>query len=316
MNMTVHTVRSAVYGAAVGDAVGVPYEFRSPGEMRRHPATDMEGNGTYHMPAGTWSDDTSMILCTLDRLDESLDYGSVMDAFVSWVDEGKYTPFGSCFDIGHTTRMALVNYACSHDPFTSGLRGENNNGNGSLMRIIPAALYAAAHGLSEGKALELAHKLSSLTHAHEYSLIGCGIYTVVAMELLRSPDKPAVLRGLAKARELYTQPETAQAVVKYRRVLGSEFASLSEHSVKSSGYVVDTLECALWCLLNTDSYRECILKAVNFGEDTDTAACVAGALAGLLYGYDGIPSQWRSRLVNPAEIDSAITNFCKRNQIG
>ena len=315
MNVTVEIIRGAVFGAAIGDAVGVPYEFLSREEMRRRPATDMVGNGTYHQPAGTWSDDTTMILCTLDKLDPSLDYDAIMKAFLSWVDDGDYTPHGSCFDIGNTTRLALMRYAQGGKPTESGLDDAYSNGNGSLMRIIPAALYADAHGLSADEAVRLSHRLSSLTHAHMRSQMGCGIFTCIALALIQRADKSSVYEGIRTAEKFYSGEEYASEIVNYSRVLSSGFAALPEKDIKSSGYVVDTLECAVWCLLNTDSYRDCVLRAVNFGKDTDTAACVAGALAGLLYGVEGIPLKWQSMLVKADLIGAIIDGFCQRNEI-
>lgn len=315
MNVTSDKIRGAVFGAAVGDAVGVPFEFSSREEMMLHPATDMVGNGTYHMPAGTWSDDTTMILCTMDKLDRSLHYDAIMKAFLSWVDDGDYTPHGSCFDIGNTTRSALMNYTRCGDPSKSGLDDAYSNGNGSLMRIIPAALYADAHGLSTDEAVRLSHTLSSLTHAHMRSRIGCGIFTCIALALLNKADKSSVFEGINRAAEFYSQRKYADEIKKYSRVFSPDFAELPEQEIKSSGYVVDTLECAVWCLLNTENYRDCILKAVNFGRDTDTAACVAGALAGLLYGLNGIPIKWRSMLVKAESVDAIIAGFCQRNNI-
>ena len=315
MNVTAEKARGAVFGAAIGDAVGVPFEFNTPEEMRRRPASDIVSGGTYGLPAGTWSDDTTMILCTLDRLDESRDYDAIMQAFVSWVEEGNYTPFGECFDIGNTTRSALMHYAGGRKPLASGLDDAYSNGNGSLMRILPAALYADAHGLSSGEAVRFAQELSCLTHAHKRSQIGCGIFTCVALALLRRADKSSVSEGLQQAGAFYASKEYADEIKKYARLLSPGFGQLPEGEIKSSGYVVDTLECALWCLLNTGSYRDCILRAVNFGKDTDTAACVAGALAGLLYGREGIPAQWRETLVRSEFIQEIITGFCRRNGI-
>lgn len=315
MTVTAEIIRGAVFGAAIGDAVGVPYEFTSRDHMSRRPATDMVGNGTYHLPAGTWSDDTTMILCTLDKLDQSLDYDAIMMAFLSWVDDGNYTPHGKCFDIGNTTRSALLNYARGCKAEESGLDDAYSNGNGSLMRIIPAALYADAHGLSTEKAVLLSHKLSSLTHAHPRSKTGCGIFTCIALALLRKADKGSVCDGMQTAAAFYSRKEYGAEIKKYSRLLSPDFAAIHERDIKSSGYVVDTLECAVWCLMNTDSFSECVLKAVNFGNDTDTAACVAGALAGLLYGLDAIPEKWRGTLVGSGFIDTVIDGFCMRNNI-
>ena len=129
-HITLQTVRGAVFGAAIGDAVGVPYEFHSPDRMMLSPAVDMVGHGTYGQPVGTWSDDTSMILCTLDNLDEKRDFHAIMKAFVSWQTKGEYTPYHDCFDIGGTTSFALMNYARFGDIEDCGLDDEHSNGNG------------------------------------------------------------------------------------------------------------------------------------------------------------------------------------------
>ena len=315
MSISKSKVRAAVFGAAAGDAVGVPYEFSSAERMRKNPATDMTGGGTYSMPAGTWSDDTTMILCTLDKLDEDMDFDAIMKAFLSWVYEGEYTPFGDCFDIGNTTRTALMNYARHGDVNSCGIDSSYNNGNGSLMRIIPAALYASAHGLSDEDAVRLSHRLSTLTHAHIISQTGCGIFTFIAMSLIRKADKSSVSEGLKKAAAFYSGVGYGEGSSVYSRLFSDDFAKLPEAKISSSGYVVTTLECAVWCLLHTDNYHDCVLKAVNFGGDTDTAACVAGALAGLLYGLAGIPVRWTAMLVKAESIEAVISGFCERNGI-
>ncbi len=149
--------------------------------------------------------------------------------------------------------------------------------------------------------------MSKLTHAHPCSLIGCGIYYSVLMGLLEQPDKKAVENGLAKAKAFYSQePE----FVRYRRLTESGFAALPEQEISSFSYVVATLEAAIWCFLNTESYSPCVLKAVNLGRDTDTVAAVAGGLAGALYGMDNIPAAWYSGLLQHEEIEKLCANFC------
>ncbi|MGN0473659.1 MAG: ADP-ribosylglycohydrolase family protein [Acutalibacteraceae bacterium] len=313
--ITLNKVRGAVFGAAAGDAVGVPYEFEYRESMQARPATDMVGHGTYHMPSGTWSDDTSMILCTLDKLDASVDYSAIMSAFTAWNSKGEYTPFGKCFDIGITTSLALTNYRKGIDPLNCGLDDERSNGNGSLMRIIPAALYIAAHGLSAREGMQLVHNLSALTHAHMRSKIGCGIFIQIALELIKNNEKSSVLNGIKNAAEFYSGSDYKSEISYYERIFRDDFAELAIDEIRSSGYVVDTLECAVWSLMNTGNYRDCVLKAVNFGADTDTAACVAGALAGLLYGIDGIPSEWMKKLRRSEFIEEIVEGFCRRNAI-
>ena len=169
--------------------------------------------------------------------------------------------------------------------------------------------------LSLPEAVKLAETLSSLTHAHAISRTGCGIFTCIALSLLKNADKSSVQEGIRNAAAVYTTKSGSKGIEKYRRLLSDGFAALPQEKIRSSGYVADTLECAVWCLLQSDSYSDCILKAVNFGNDTDTAACVAGALAGLLYGYEGIPEKWRGALVKTDLINDIIDGFCRRNGI-
>ena len=160
------------------------------------------------------------------------------------------------------------------------------------MRILPLAFYRGEDFL------DVIHNVSSLTHAHKRSQIACGVYLTIAEILLEESDlKIAIQSGLEKANEYYgTKKEYAEDLKHYSRLFETDFAELPEKKIKSSGYVVDTLEAALWCLLNTDNYKDCVLKSVNLGEDTDTVAAVAGGLAGMFYGVKAIPKDWLKQL--------------------
>lgn len=285
-----NAIRNSIYGLAIGDAFGVPVEFTSREERERNPVADFIGYGSHDVPAGTWSDDTSMTLATLDSLAVGdPDYDDMMERFLKWLDEGEYTATGVVFDVGMSTQAALANYAAGDAWHESGMRGEYDNGNGSLMRILPAVYYAELSGRcgTDDEKLELIHNVSSLTHAHPRSLMGCGIYAFIVMELLRSPDKSAVQKGIARARAFYaSKDDFSGELAVYRRILDEEmdaFARIPEDEIRSGGYVVDTLEAAVWCFLNTDSFYDCIVRAANLGSDTDTVAAVAGGLAGLVY---------------------------------
>ncbi|WP_426350873.1 ADP-ribosylglycohydrolase family protein [Alloiococcus sp. CFN-8] len=289
--------KGAILGHAVGDALGVPVEFYNREELDRSPVTEMEGFGTYPYPAGTWSDDTSMTLAALDSLSEGLHYDDIMVKFCQWLYNDEYTPSGETFDNGITTEIALDRYRTGNKPpLECGETGERSNGNGSLMRIIPFILYTKYSSYSmvplSGK-MNIIHNASSLTHGHPRSKIACGIYAYIMDALLDNPRKESVYSGLEKAMDYYKNQEELS---KYTRLFQKNFQELSRDEIKSSGYVVDTLEASIWCLLTTDSYKDCVLKAVNLGEDTDTVAAIAGGLAGILYGYDSIPEEWLSVL--------------------
>ena len=181
-------------------------------------------------------------------------------------------------------------------------RNEYSNGNGSLMRIHPFALYAFAKGMTLGKSLDVIREGSALTHAHPRSIYACGIYAMVLWEILRGADKAKVLFEIENAAVLFDgiYPEESDH---FDWATHKKLLAKSEDEISGSGYVVTSLEAALWCLLTTDSYKECVLKAVNLGEDTDTIAAIAGGLAGAMYSYDAIPEEWRRTLIKKDYIE-------------
>ena len=293
-------IKAVMLGHAVGDALGVPVEFRERGKLTENPVTDMEGYGTYPLPKGCWSDDTSMSLAALDSLAKGdLDWDEIMRNFGRWYYGDEYTPTGEMFDVGNTCSCAIDNYVVNHKPISEcGLADERSNGNGSLMRIHPFVLYAykkLLNGTEKGYWLWMGciKQASALTHAHERSITGCHIYADCLSFLLKEATKESLKAAIEFAEgDLDHLPEFEH----YKRIFDPNFEKLTIDEIKSSGYVVDTLEAALWCVLTTDSYRDCVLKAVNLGDDTDTVAAVAGGLAGALYGYDAIPAEWLDAL--------------------
>ena len=309
-------VRSAMLGHAIADAMGVPVEFSDRSDRRRDPVTGYRGYGAHDVPAGTWSDDTSMALATLDSLAHSLDYTDMMERFCDWKLHAAYTATGVVFDMGITTSKALSQYKQGVPALSCGMSGEYDNGNGSLMRIIPAALYCkyAAADLSLDEQLAIIHDVSALTHSHPRSQMGCGIYALILMELCDGRGIAGIQLGIDRAKEYYeANPAFSRELGSYARILGcasiTDFAQTPEDEIRSGGYVVDTLEAALWCVLNTNNYRDCVLKTVNLGDDTDTVAAVAGGLAGCLYGMEGIPDGWLAGLRKAEDIEALCGAF-------
>lgn len=311
-----------IWGLMVGDALGVPAEFKDRDMLRRMPVMMMSGFGTHWQEAGTWSDDTSMTLATMDSLCSGLDYENILKRFKDWLFYNKeYTPHGDVFDVGGVCRRAIKNYTMGFDVLECGINEENSNGNGSLMRILPAVLFV----LKDGKALnentlEVIHNVSKLTHSHPISLIGCGIYAFLVEELLKSDPETDVCeilqKGIDRAFFTYENREDAYltAYLRQYRRMGKlyEFQQLEENEIQSTGFVVHTLEAAVWCLLTTNSFRECVLKAVNLGSDTDTVAAVAGSLAGYVYGQggdDGIPIEWIRQLSRFEWLEGKVEKF-------
>ena len=299
-------IRAVVYGHAIGDALGVPVEFKGRGTLQADPVTGMRAYGTHHMPAGTWSDDTSMALATMDSLAHGIDYEDCMSRFARWTEHAAYTATDEVFDIGITTSQAIGRHLQGIPALECGSHGERDNGNGSLMRIYPVVLYCHAHGLGTDAMTELVHNYSALTHAHPRTLIGCGIYAFVLRSLLVGDTIP---NALTAAKAFYEASEFADELAHYSRIFDDDFIDTQTYAIESGGYVVSSLEAALWCLMNGESYADCVLTAVNLGRDTDTVGAITGSLAGALFGFEDIPARWIDTLLNKEPVDEIIQRF-------
>ncbi|MFV0341730.1 MAG: ADP-ribosylglycohydrolase family protein [Anaerocolumna sp.] len=293
---------SGMMGLIVGDALGVPVEFSIRSDLNKNPVKEMRAYGTHNQPMGTWSDDSSMALATLDSIREKdeIDYMDIMEKFSAWCLYGDYTPFQYNFDIGISTSRAIMNYGRGVSPLECGGKTEQENGNGSLMRILPICLHLyekqISNGISEKELIGIIHNVSALTHGHLRSQIGCGLYYFLIKSILDNAGSliERLQFGMEQGISFYRKDSINDLELEaYGRMHNLyEFRNEAEEVIKSSGYVVHTLEAAIWCMLKSDSYKEALLMAVNLGEDTDTVGAVTGGLAGLYYGYENIPIDW------------------------
>lgn len=307
-------VYDGIIGLAIGDAMGVPFEFKSRQEIAKNPVVTMRGYGTHNQPIGTWSDDTSLTLALMDSIAEKrqIVYTDIMDRFFNWLMYNDYTATGEVFDVGNSTSRAILNYGHGMDPLECGGVSEYENGNGSLMRILPIAYYLQKRSnLTIEYQMEIVHNISGLTHRHPISLIGCGIYINIAIILLENKlSLYEAVEYAIKAAIRFYENRAWKDVNAYLRLKDlSSFLKLTESEIRSNGYIVHTLEAALWCLLNTNTYAECVLKAVNLGDDTDTVGAVAGGLAGIYYGTDQIPKEWLTALAKKQHIEELCIKF-------
>ena len=304
--------QSAIMGVIIGDALGLPVQFLSMEELSKAPVTGMRGFGTFNLPPGTWSDDSSLTLATLESIqrNDAVVYEDIMENYADWLIDGHFTPYGYAFDQGSTCVRAITNYVKGSDTEHCGITGEYANGNGALMRIMPVCLYAYEKekaGLwSETDALQCVHKVSALTHNHIRSQMACGIYFFLVRAIIEEEGTlmEKMQKGIDDANVFYrTDVLNLLEWTRYGRIFDLEtFALTEEKDIKSSGYVVDSLEAAIWSLITTDSMEKALLKAVNLGADTDTVGAIAGGLAGLHYGYESVPVEWRKVIVKGEEI--------------
>ena len=308
--------KDILLGTAIGDALGVPVEFEGRQTLRQHPVTGMTGYGTHNQPPGTFSDDSSMAFCLAEALVGEFNLQAIANNFVAWLHEGYWTAHGNVFDVGITTRQAIGRIKRGTRPDLAGGFDEADNGNGSLMRILPLLVYIKDKPLAER--YEITKQVSSITHGHIRSVISCFYYLEFARLLVEGKDKFEIYRELQisiSSHLNFLSIKTIETKL-FNRLFKGAIYELPEKEILSSGYVVHTLEAAVWCLLTTSSYEEAILKAVNLGDDTDTTAAVNGGLAGLLYGYESIPKNWMAQLARRGDIEELATRLEVSRNIG
>lgn len=308
-----YDIKSALFGVAVGDALGVPVEFKSRENILKNPVTDMIGYGTYNLPPGTFSDDSSMTFCLAEALTQDFDLNQIAQNFVKWYHENFWAARGEVFDIGIATREAINKIAQGKKPEFAGSTDASSNGNGSLMRILPLLFYIKNLPISER--YEITKKVSSITHGHIRSVISCFYYLEFARKILLGKDKFEIYQKLqTEIPDFLNSLSIDQYEISFfNRLLKDDISELAEHEISSSGYVLHSLEASIWCLLTTDNYKEATLKAVNLGEDTDTTAAITGGLAGLLYSFDTIPENWVEQLARQEDIEDLSERLAKKN---
>lgn len=285
-------LQTILLSTATADALGVPLEFERREDLRKNPVTDMREFGTYNQPKGTWSDDTSLMLCLAENIVEGLDLQNLAQKFIAWKNDNYWTANGWVFDIGIGTRIAIERLENGIPPESAGGFDEMDNGNGSLMRILPLVLYIK--DLDIDQRYEWTKKVSSLTHAHVRSVMACFYYLEFAKKILEGKDKFQAYAELQSEMLHYFKKHLIDTneIQKFSMLLTEDISTLNKAGIQSSGYVIYTLEASIWRILTTSNYKEAVLKAANLGDNTDTTAAVTGGLEGLIYSIEAIPKEW------------------------
>lgn len=290
--------RGALLGLAAGDALGTTLEFRAPGTFE--PITDMVGGGPFDLQPGQWTDDTAMAICLAESLVESrgMDPGDQMDRYVRWWQEGYASSTGQCFDIGNTVKAALHRYCDTGEPY-SGSDDPRSAGNGSLMRLVPVPL---AYRLLPKHALRAAQASSRTTHGARECLDACRLWTGYILAALSGAPRPEILER--PWRELPGFSATDGLSPAIEAIANGSFRQKDPPDIRGTGYVVASLEAALWAFDRSQDFREGALLAANLGDDADTTAAIYGQLAGAFYGESGIPEAWRAQLSERDRLES------------
>ena len=292
--------RGCLLGLAVGDAMGASVEG-----MKRNTFPRITGyldHGAWGIPAGAWTDDTSMALALADSIATvGWDLNDQAHRYVDWYRNGKYSSVGECFDIGHVTRAALKNFERDGDARRSGMVRERDSGNGSIMRLAPVPIRYCEEDTEE-RFLERCEESSSVTHSSPACRSACMALGAILSRLIAGHDMETSLRGTLQtcARNLQWQVEV---------VLMGSYWRMHVDNVRGTGYVVDSLEAAIWSVYGARDFRDAILRAVNLGDDTDTTGAVSGQMAGARWGESGIPEEWLKGLYRRDMVEKALSRL-------
>ena len=307
MAVTEERYKGCLLGLACGDAVGTTVEFKPRGTFP--PVTDMVGGGPFGLAPGEWTDDTSMALCLAVSLLESggFDPDDQMSRYVRWWTEGYLSSTGTCFDIGNTVAGALHRYRRNGEP-TSGSTDPYTAGNGSIMRLAPVAMFYAE---DLERAARYAAASSRTTHGTREAVDACRLFAVMTALALRGEEKETILLE-ARSRERGLNRRLAPSI---EAIAQGRYREKARGEIRGSGYVVESLEAALWCFWHTDGYRDAVLRATNLGDDADTTAAVCGQIAGAYYGLAGIPGPWLEKVAMQTFIEeTAVALYAQRER--
>lgn len=279
--------RGCLVGLAVGDAVGTTLEFRPKGTFK--PITDMVGGGHFCLKKGCWTDDTSMALCLGHSLVdcEQFDPEDQIKRYCDWMDTGYMSSIGICFDVGITVASALRRFKKTGQPF-SGSKAKWSSGNGSIMRLAPIPIF---YQNNQDDVVFYGGESSKTTHGAELCVDACQYLSAYIAALINGEQKTAFMK-------VKYQPQTDAFI----SIKAGDFLNKKYQELTGSGFVVESLESALWCFIYTDSFESCILAAANLGNDADTTAAIAGQMAGAFYGHSKIRQDWLDALFQHTEI--------------
>lgn len=302
-------IYGGIFGLCVGDMLGVPVEFSTREERDADKVKELRAYGTYHQPFGTWSDDTSMTLCLIDAINKGFSLEKLADNFIKYIRDASFTPNGNVFDIGISAQNAIKKMIMGIAPVKCGGIADTDNGNGSLMRILPLAYMNQK--LNTEELIKMVEDVSSLTHAHNRAKLACIIYVEFASQLILGRERKDAYDCLIELISKHCNDKYCNEIENFSNILNKKVIGFNKTQIRSTGYVIDTLEAVFWLFFNSNSYEQMVIEAVNLGGDTDTIAAVTGGLAGIYFGFNSIPDSWVQNIERKCEIKEMIDTFCK-----
>ncbi|AEW02107.1 hypothetical protein A4D02_08820 [Niastella koreensis] len=312
--MKPYPVHGALFGLAIGDALGVPVEMIKRDVLKQNPVMDFTNyNGPddykgHNQPLGTFSDDSSLTFCLAESLCHGYNLDDIAARFVSYFFEGYWTAGGTVFGVGKSTEDSISRLRDGVSPKESGNYDVNCTGNGSLMRMLPLLFYIRDYPLQTR--YELVKEVACITHGSYQTILSCFYFLEFALELLNGSDKQTAYANVAKNVSAFIAHldigQNDKEVLK--PLIGEDITSRSEDSINTIHHARHTIQAAMYCFMKTNNYKEAVLTAVNLGDDADTTAAVTGGLAGLYYGFDSIPEKW----IEQVQRSNEIRDLCDR----
>ncbi|WP_283678858.1 ADP-ribosylglycohydrolase family protein [Lentilactobacillus sp. Marseille-Q4993] len=310
MFSTSYLLFQSLTAVAIGDALGVPIQFKKRQSLFKNPVSKMTGHGAFDLPAGVWSDDTSLTVASLNSLTYGFNLNDLMLRYSNWYKFGHYTPLGKSFDIGRTTMNAIEKFNQGTPPELCGGETEEDNGNGALMRLMPLSFYLLNKYPDysfDDTICEYVEKFTSVTHRHKRSLIASSILTNVIIRVIMNPNKYAMLHAITEVLDYYAEkPGYSYELTFFTGFDKADFYRIPNEKVISSGYVIDTLQSVFWCLMNSEKYESAVKKAINLGNDADTIGSITSMLASVLYAPVSFPSDWLTNLKGRNELKWSV----------
>lgn len=296
--------KDILLGTAIGDALGLPIQFLEREVVAKNPITTMEGLDQFNVPAGTWSDNTSLSFCLAESLCNGYDLNDIINKFTKWMYEDYWTPANETFDINYINYFTIVNLRNNGSPHVAGIDNKRGNRDGSLMRILPLVPYIL--NMEEENRFRIIKEISSLTYRHSRSILACIALCEFAIQYINLQSVEEAYQAMQQTiLQLLKRDMFIEEGIPFKRLVGlsyEEFKAIELKDIHSTEYVIDTLEASLWCIFNTTSYKDAVLKAVNLGDDANTVGAITGGLAGIIYGYDTIPPEWLEVLAKKDDI--------------
>lgn len=296
-----YKIKSLLFGLAIGDALGVPVENKSREHLKKYPITNYIKNDR---PIGTYSDDSTLSFCLAESLINGYDIEDIEEKMLKWFEKGYWSATGETFGIGNLTKISLydLSQGIKHTEEKYSIKA---NGNGSIMRIAPLIFYLKNKPLVFRT--DTIIRVVTITHGHMISKLASIYYIELLIQLIENKNPKEAYKYMQE--NFPVTPVSNEYISEFKRLLNEDIENSLETEIKTSGYVIDTLEASIWCLLTTNNYKDAVLKAVNLGGDTDTTASVTGALAGLLYGFNNIPKEWVEKLARNKDIEDLAIRF-------